>query len=307
MEVIEDIFQGWRRVTVSNSHLSISMLPELGGKVTSLRKGAREWLHLNTNFNLIRPVYGSSYIHDFDSGGWDECLPSIAGEREDSLGLEIPDHGELWGLPWSCGVERLEREIHLCAVVKSEKFGFEFRRTIIVPAEEAQIRIFYTLINLTERPFPYLWSAHPILTIEPNMRISLPANSPVRLNSPENTPTGLWPFLDPSTQVDIVPSPEAAIARKLFVGPLAEGWVSLTAPNGDMLRYGFDVKDIPFVGLWQNYGGWSGNASFAPYYNLGIEPCSGMPDSLQTAQVWTTCPTLPPYQTSTWALTISFT
>jgi len=307
MEAREDLFQGLRRVTVSNPYLSISMLPELGGKVTSLVKGTREWLHLNSNFSLIRPIYGSSYTRDFDSGGWDECLPSVTGEREETGGQEIPDHGEVWGLPWSCNVERLDREMHICAAVKSEKFGFELRRTIVVPADEAIIRMSYTLTNLTDRPFPYLWSAHPILNIEPNMRISLPANSPVRLNSPVNTPTGLWPFLDPSTQVDIVPSKETATARKLFVGPLAEGWVALTAPDGDMLRFSFDVKEVPFVGLWQNYGGWSGNERFAPYYNLGVEPCSGMPDSLQTAQVWSTCRTLPAALTSTWTLTISFT
>jgi galactose mutarotase-like enzyme len=306
MEAVEDLFEGLRRVTVSNPHLSLSMLPEIGGKIISLRRNNRNWLHLNPNFRLSRPIYGSSFVKDWDSGGWDECLPSIAGEIEGISGEEIPDHGEVWGLPWSCEVERSEEGITLQTAVISEKFGFELRRSIIVPTDKAEIRMVYALINRKERPFPYLWSAHPILNIEEGMRISLPADSPVRINSPDNTPTGLWPFLAPNTPIDQIPSRTAAIARKLFVGPLTEGWVSVSTLAGETLRFSFDVRELPYVGLWQNYGGWSGNESFSPYYNLGVEPCSGMPDSLSTAQAWGTCPALPPRHTSTWTITLSF-
>lgn len=305
METREDLMQGYRRVTVSNGRITVEIIPELGGKVVSLKKGDREWLHLNQNIGLKRPVYGGSYVRDYDSGGWDECLPSITGETHASKGVEIPDHGELWGLPWEWEINPLENRVVIRSWVRSSGFAFEFHRDISISLGSNTIEVTYTLSNLSEDAFPYLWSAHPLLNIEENMQISLPPGSPVRLNSPANLPTGEWPYLTPSTPIHMVPSPSVHTARKVFVGPLSEGWVSLTSPSGESIRYSFDHREIPYVGLWQNYGGWSGNEAYEPYYNLGIEPCSGMPDSLEVARNWGTCPTLPPHQTHTWALSIS--
>ncbi len=41
----------------------------------------------------------------------------------------------------------------------------------------------------------------------------------------------------------------------------------------------YDPSQLPVLGLWINFHGWSGCGS-APYFNLGIEPATAAFDSL---------------------------
>ena len=90
------------------------------------------------------------------------------------------------------------------------------------------------------------------------------------------------------------------------MGPLTEGWAALRDPgSGRELRFEFDPTEVPFVGLWLNYGGWSG-AGTAPYFNLGLEPCTGMPEDLATASGpdWNAFATVAGHSTRTWSVRV---
>ena len=75
--------------------------------------------------------------------------------------------------------------------------------------------------------------------------------------------------------------------------------------TGRELRFEFDPTDVPFVGLWLNYGSWSGAGS-APYFNLGLEPCTGMPDDLANAvdPAWNAFATVAGRSTRTWSVRV---
>jgi hypothetical protein len=45
------------------------------------------------------------------------------------------------------------------------------------------------------------------------------------------------------------------------------------------LRIAFASRDLPHVGLWLNYGAWSG-AETEPYFNIVVEPTSAGHDNL---------------------------
>jgi hypothetical protein len=68
-------------------------------------------------------------------------------------------------------------------------------------------------------------------------------------------------------------------------------------------RFGFQFHsdEITHVGVWMNYGGWSGSES-TPYYNLGLEPCIGGADSLVAARGLGEYGILAAKQTKHWSL-----
>ena len=60
-------------IALTEGDLSAVVVPELGGKICSVRWRGRELLTRNP----LRPaVYGRPYA-DFDASGFDECLPTI--------------------------------------------------------------------------------------------------------------------------------------------------------------------------------------------------------------------------------------
>jgi hypothetical protein len=70
---------------------------------------------------------------------------------------------------------------------------------------------------------------------------------------------------------------------------LADLFAEYASPNGiDIVDKGrgefirFSITDVPYIGLWLNYGAWSG-AGAEPYYNIGVEPTTAPHDDLSHA------------------------
>ena len=91
---------GFPAIALRSAELEVVVVPAIGMKLTNLRRpGGREWLWRNHQIPLALPEPGASYVETADSGGWDECFPTVApcpipGAPADTTPL--PDHGELW-------------------------------------------------------------------------------------------------------------------------------------------------------------------------------------------------------------------
>ncbi len=263
---------------LENDALELVVVPEVGGKVTSLvsRATGREWLWRNPSLPYRRAAPGDSYVALHDTGGIDECFPTIAA----SLGF--PDHGELYAQPWT--VEELGDQ-RLALSARGIRTPYRFRRTLQLARAGPRLELDYEVANLSERELPFVWCLHPLFAIEPGMTIELPEAIPMRVPDPRRQ--------------DFTPS-----ATKRFVGPLRRGEVALRAPDaGEALRLCFDVAEIPFVGLWLNYAGWSG-ADTAPYFNLALEPSIGDSDNLEEARARGTAGLLLPGARRTWRIAL---
>jgi len=72
--------QGFEALTVSNDVLSLTIVPDLGGKITSIRdlRTGREWLWTSDELPYRRLSYGASYLRQADTGSWDDCFPTVA-------------------------------------------------------------------------------------------------------------------------------------------------------------------------------------------------------------------------------------
>lgn len=284
---------------------TVTVLPTWGAKIASLLDSdGREWLWHNPYLPWQLPNAATSYVREADMGGWDECFPAV-GPGPYPLapwqGRPIRDHGEVWAHAWQAEAAGDS----LRCVTKGDEFPYRLARTIRLAPDEPAFELVYELTNLSKAPFAHLWCAHPLLAIKPGMQLLLPAGSPVRTTSRALPARFTWPR---AGELDFsqAPAHDAGWAAKLYVGPLTEGWAALRDPEtGRELRFEFDPTDVPYVGLWLNYGSWSGAGS-APYYNLGLEPCTGAPDDLASAvdPAWNAFATVAGYSTRTWSVRV---
>jgi hypothetical protein len=179
-------------------------------------------------------------------------------------------HGEVFGRSWTeeQGGAALAFATPRYRLARSLRLG------------DASLELRYALENRSNRELAFVWCLHALLAIGPGMRLELPGGA------------------------EVVPGPERRLAEKSFLAA-GGGEVGLrTADGAEALHFAFDPREIPFVGLWQNYGGWSG-AGTEPYFNLGIEPSIGDADSLEEARARGTAGVLAPGARRSWRVTIA--
>jgi len=266
-------------LTVENIHLRLTVDPASGGKITGLQHvpTGRQWLWANPHLEQKPGVYAASYVESLDSGGWDEIFPSVTPCRIGSL--EIPDHGDLVSLPW----EVLDTSPLSLEMAVTTRFS-PCRFTRVLRLEGRTLKVEYRLENLGTESIPYLWCAHPLISIEPGMTIALPEGLPMRTNGGA---AFRWPHAPELPPLDIIQDPCSPgfepFAAKLFTAGGSVSEITLTTADGrDQLRVSWNTEHAPFLGLWLNCGAWSGCGS-APYFNLGIEPATAPFDSLEDA------------------------
>jgi hypothetical protein len=262
-------------VTLANDAVRAVVVPALGGKIASLVHvpSGREWLWQNPVLPHRSPEYDGDFVRDFDTGGWDECFPAIRGDFFPAgpwRGTLIPDHGELWCLPWEVVSARDDA---LTLRVSGVRFPVVFTRTLRL--RPTGLGISYEVENLASEPFPFLWCAHPLVAVRPGMELHIPSA------------IGAWriysggPFLLDFDPPHVLPEP-GAYAIKCFAPVYGGGDVALV--DGDrQLRVGFSGKEMTHLGLWLNFGAWAGAPGAQPYYNIGVEPAIGPGDDLDLA------------------------
>ncbi len=305
-------------VQIDTGVLYFEMLPELGGKISSLKdlRTGREWLWKNPRLEYKRGLSNRSYVEAADTGGWDECFPTVAACSYPSdpwAGVDLQDHGELWSQAVEVAITEEKNRVTLRTQWQGIALPYTFERSVTFEAGSARLLFEYTLISHADMPMHFIWSAHPLLAIEPGMRLVFPqtARFNCALAIPEDfisQKNGL--VYPPSLNSDLsdvdltsLPDASAGLACKLWSNPLADGWAALCAKDGEF-RLSWDATRLPQVALWMNIGAWAGDGG-QPYYNVGLEPCIGAQDSLADAvTVHKLFDTLSPQAVRTWQLEI---
>jgi galactose mutarotase-like enzyme len=308
----------FRAIEASNGLVAFTVLPELGAKIVSLRdlRSGREWLWSSDRLPLSHHPYGASYIEKADTGGWDECFPTVAPcayPLEPQLGRALPDHGDLWSQAWNSKMEHGAQRVEIVASCAAIAVPCRFTRTLSLRSATTELDMHYSVHNDSQDEVAFIWSAHPLLRIEPGMVLEFPTDARFNVYSAtERTQLarreGLqWPIPVRRDAHDVslarLPGPDAGIAFKIWSEPLTQGWSRLIASDG-ALHLRFDVAEIPQIALWLNAGGWSGIGG-DPYYNIALEPCIGAQDSLAEAVTrHRMYGLLRPGETRRWTLTV---
>ncbi len=271
--------QGFEVCVLNNECVEIAVVPELGAKIVSLKdlRTGREWMwHPAGGKKLFRNQPGD----DFSTSplvGMDECLPTIA--PCEWQGRQMPDHGEVWGVPWEVDAAAREQGVLKTSVALSRS-PFELERTIEL--NENEIRLDYVLRNRSSGVEHFLWAMHPLLRLCPGDQLELPASTRALLNGAS--------WVD-----DVAKANPAGDCAKAFATGITEGSAAIhNAATGDRLEFEWAPAENNTLGLWLTRGGWHGHDHFA------LEPTNCDADALTLAAARNRCGTVAARDAVTW-------
>jgi len=277
--------QGFEVYTLNTGEVEVAVVPELGAKIISLKnlRTGREWMwHPPGGLKLFRNHPGDAFSKS-PLAGADECLPTIAPCAWQ--GRELPDHGEVWNVPWKVDSEALEDGV-LKTTVRLKISPFDFERAIELRGNEIQIN--YQLNNYSKADRQFLWAIHPLLRLQAGDRLELPASTRALLNG------AAW--ID--AVISAIPENNSA---KIFAAPVSEGLAAIGNPvTGDRLEFEWSPVENDALGLWLTRGGWHGHHHFA------IEPTNANDDSLAVATARNHCGTVAGNSSVSWQLSLRF-
>ncbi len=286
--------QGFGHAELSAGGSRVVIIPELGGKIASLELGGRQWLWTNPSIPYGAPKRGASYVETAESGGYDECLPSIAPctlpkTAESFAGTIVPDHGDLWSQRPTIELATAPDAHEATMTWRGATMPFRFRRIVRVEST-GEVVMRYALKNEGSVRMPFIWAAHVLLPLTSSTRLALPIGEPVRLYRAAKIELGgtgsehRWPiFRTAKEAIDL--SRPAAVKRKFACKLFFETVPGVAAVEeaGDRLEVHFNPTDVPDFGVAINARGWSPKRKVPAYETIGLGPCIGAPDSLDEA------------------------
>jgi galactose mutarotase-like enzyme len=306
---------GFPAIALRTDELEVVAVPTVGMKLTNLRRlRGREWLWRNDQIALAQPRPDASFVATADSGGWDECFPTVGPSPVPGAAPgtpALPDHGELWGAPWTSSVYGHASGATLTASTTGRLLPYEFHREITLDPHAPVMHLRYRIRNRGTSPFPWIWSAHPLVNVQPGTTLEVPSMHQVRIAAVH----GLaelsvgdivsWPDAFGGQNGQFVFPEQGAWAVKLFGDVGRSGRMTLVDPRrGERLELVVRPEEVPQVGLWINNRGWA-PPQRRPYYNLGLEPAIGAPDRLDDAvRDWNMAQTLEPGGERSWSVDV---
>ncbi|MFD2923070.1 DUF5107 domain-containing protein [Halobacillus naozhouensis] len=300
-------FKGIESIILENEHIRCTILPSYGGKMASLfdKKANYEWLYQTEVEKMTVPAYGQDFSN-FDSSGFDEMFPGIDEGPHPHDFSRIPDHGEVWAMPWQV----TERSYGLDLEVASPFFPYRLKKQVYLKADRVELN--YQAFNLSSQPFPFIWAAHSLLNMNRATTIRVPSDMNEVINVEQASGhLGQWGTIHryPITQskrtgdsIDLSKMEDEAannIEKFYFTQMVSQGWCQ--AIQHDIRRtltYTFPPDKVPYLGVWKTQGGYRGD------YNFALEPCTGMYDDVYVANKINKVSKISPRGTYSWNLTI---
>lgn len=274
--------------TLRSGDIAVTITPDLGARITSLRVGDTEWIGQPGTPPVAADV-GSDFVRD-GLGGWDEMLPTITG---------FPDHGEVWARAWN--VDQVS-ETALTTSVRLKTTPLTMVRTVTV--DERAVIVDYTLgrtvSNAGDMSAPQqlsvLWAAHPLLRAS---EVRLPSHVRGLLDvMPNGTPTEMpvWvPIQQALLRLDALPVGGFVKYYVPFGVPVSS--VTVVNRDGDSLEWSW-TRDVPYLGIWMDRN------AFGPGEVIAPEPCTAAWDDLGRASRLGMAFDVPPGRPRRWRIEV---
>lgn len=303
---------GVEALSLEGPGIRVVCVPSLGAKLVSIVNldSGREWL-VQPRVLLGRVPYAGAFTEG-DMSGWDEMFPTInpcpyplPGGR---AGSKLPDHGEVWSLPWSVAEST---GTSLTLSIEGRALPYRLTRRLML-AGRAALRMRYRLENLSDEPLTWLWAAHPQFACPPGTAVIL-ADEVVDLLQvcePDSgwVPAGApvtWPWATTPggsrVRIDRIAAGVGRGFYKLYVRPEQQlNWAAMSdETTGDRLRLSWDPGQIPYLGIWVD------QACFNDVPTIALEPSTGFYDDLAHAHGNGRAVTTAPRQAVQWQLAVT--
>lgn len=283
----------------------------MGAKIVSLfdKQTQHEWL-IRPIDRAFKPVaYGSAFANQ-DMSGWDEMFPTIntcaypvEGQYKGQL---LPDHGEVWSLPWTIDV-MTNSSIRLSTIGRA--LPYRLTRQVEV-LNNHQLRLTFEVINLGTEPIIALWAAHPQFVVNEETHIRLPEAVQQVVNvhaTPDWGAAGsIYSWAEAQSQLgkrqllNRVGPADLKNCRKFYLPENQPvDWAALQqGDDGVWVRLSWNAQQVPYLGIWVDEGVYNTASTVA------IEPSTGFYDKLDFAWENKHVMHLIPHQPNQWTLDI---
>lgn len=311
IKIYDGQYKDQKCVVLDGEKLRIKVLPDFGGKIQSIynKEKNKEYLYQSPWEEYKKPSYDTIF-EDGEFSGFDEMFPSItkcAYPSEPWKGIMVPDHGEVWSLPWDYKIEGSVILLNVYGV----RFPYKLEKKIEF-INNYLIRTSYRLTNLSSFNFEFIWAAHALFNCNENTRIILPKAVKKIINTVPSKRLGgygtihNWPVTTTPEGIDYNMSrisPESSnLYEKYYVyGKIDEGWCALQdTKSKEVIGLSYPVDKVSSLGFWINEGGYAGQ------YNAGLEPCIGALDRIDTAKQYEHVGLIKAKSEVNWFLNITF-
>jgi galactose mutarotase-like enzyme len=310
IKITEAAYKDVGSLVLESDALRVAIIPAYGSKMASLmhKRTGVEHLYQLPGKTFRRAAYGDSFEKG-ESSGFDEMFPTITACYCDTspwAGTLMPDHGEVWSIPWQFEVKETAVRLSVHGVrfpyVLSKEISFESANTV---------RLQYFVENPTHYAFPAMWAAHPLFNAHPGARIILPEAVREIMNTVPGPALGEYGsrlgFPTARTQegkewdLSRMGPDEGKYYFKYFcLDKLREGFAIIHDPKSrETTALAWPVDQIPYLGMWVNEGAWEGQFNVAP------EPCTAPFDRWDVARQWGKLPVVPAFGRLQWELRLT--
>lgn len=297
---------GLQTITLSSEDVSVSVVPELGGVISSLK-------HLHSNTELLAQVrlpdnisvYRESKIPDnlldlLFVGGYYEVLPN-AGYACNFGGAPLGLHDETPYLPWKCEFDEERDPDSILLIVNLAKFPLKLFKRITVKGSNVSINERLVNVSPTSK-VPFSWLHHPTFGdqfIDQDSTLILPAGTRIETDSVLDSEStclepgyrGEWPTArgKNGALVDLSRFPakgEKNCDDLAYVPEVKDGSFSIESPNkGLELEAFWDSKLFGSLWLWRPFGGGNAYPWYGRMYCTAVEITTSIPASGLEEQV----------------------
>lgn len=283
-------------IEIESSALRVTVLPEVGGKIAQIRdkrSGHDLLVPPQRPYHTIPPD-GDWLQHD--TSGMDDCFPNVAAglyPQKPWAATHLPDLGE-----WTHGTWNVASadSTHLVMERAGNALPYFAAKTVHF-VDDSTLEFSYRVENRGTAPIRYLWSAHPLIAVPAEYRLELPPGNLQFSLFPSDGEMRPWPaFLGIALSHEWIPR---GTNLKVFVTGLEEGWCALRLP-AHSLRFTFDPRSVPVLGLWFNNYGFPADGG-RPFRCIAIEPCTSASDLLDDLDP-SAYPVLAPGEPAQWQL-----
>jgi galactose mutarotase-like enzyme len=261
------MFRGVPSLIAEDDLLRAVVVPSSGAQVASLvyLPTATELLYQGTGGSFRSPLYASVFSAEC-SFGFDDMFPTISpcfSEAFPFAGQAMPDHGEVWSLPWNCRTGSDSVSLSVNGV----RFPYRLEKTLSIGG--GTLRADYRLSNLSPFPFRCIWAAHPLFNVSPGTRIILPDAVRSVINAvpsaylPDYGREYGFPLAETEGRIldlSLVPPRTVSSFMKYWCRERLPSFrCGLSDPETGLSLFLDGSSDrVRFLGVWVNAGGWGG-------------------------------------------------
>jgi len=287
--------KGWSAVTLANSQIAVTVLPQKGADIYSFIDQASGIDVLGkTPWGLQPPgsapragAHDFEFLHNYE-GAWQELLPNTLFPSTYE-GKRIPMHGEVATLPWELKIERDDdEEVRICLEVQCRQMPLALVRRMSLSRSSSVLTIDETLRNYSDKQVSFVWGHHPLLGapfLEAGCRINTGAGT-VHIKEPAERATftlapdslSTWPYAArvDGSKADLreIAGPESGTHDHAYLTDFKQGWVEVENPRiGLIFRLEWDPAVFGWLINWRPFGG-SRTAPLEGIYGIAVEPWS---------------------------------